>query len=297
QNAGGAEVLRRQSACPFQAFAVKRLGAQPLESAEWGLDPAEKGKVLHRVLERLFSGPIRSHADLVQAIAANQIGALLDGAIQAELANYATNDTWPAAYLEAERRRLHVRITDWLACEAKRFPFTVEACERKLDDVHVGELRMKLRADRVDMLDDGSRVILDYKSGDVSAKKWKGERPDEPQLPLYAAYGNIRNLSGVLLARIRAGNTGFDGRMRDARTQLMPDFSPQSAIVQEPYTEDLRAEWARVLDDLAAQFLRGEAAVDPREPAACKQCDLQSLCRVAELRLIAAAENGEGSDA
>ena len=297
QNAGGAEVLRRQSACPFQAFAVKRLGAQPLESAEWGLDPAEKGKVLHRVLERLFREALRTHPDLVHALEANQIGALLDAAIQAELANYATDDAWPAAYLEAERRRLHVRIADWLAYEARRFPFTVEACERKLDDVHVGELRMKLRADRVDVLDDGSRVILDYKSGDVSAKKWKGERPDEPQLPLYAAYGNIQNLSGVLLARIRAGNTGFDGRMRDARTQLMPDLSPQSTIVQEPYTEELRAEWARILENLAAQFLRGEAAVDPREPAACKQCDLQSLCRVAELRLIAAAENGEGGDA
>lgn len=297
QNAGGADVLRRQSACPFQAFAVKRLAAQPLESAEWGLDPAEKGKVLHRVLERLFGQSIRSHADLLRAQQAHQIETLLDTAIQAELANYATNDSWPAAYLEAERRRLHARITEWLECEAKRVPFTVEDCERKLPDVHVGELRMNLRADRVDLLDDGSRVILDYKSGEVSAKKWKGERPDEPQLPLYAAYGNIENLSGVLLARIRAGNTGFDGRIRDARAQLMPDLSSQTGIVQEPYSEDLRAEWARVLDNLAAQFLRGEAEVDPREPAACKQCDLQSLCRVAELRLIASAENGESGDA
>ncbi|HLJ79564.1 MAG TPA: PD-(D/E)XK nuclease family protein, partial [Acidobacteriaceae bacterium] len=297
QNAGGAGVLRSQSACPFQAFAVRRLGAEPLECAEWGLDPAEKGSVLHKVLERLFREHIHGHTDLVQLLDANRIGTLLDAAIDTELARYTMDDPWPAAYLDAERRRLRVRIVDWLACEAKRFPFTVEECERKLPDVHVGDLRMSLRADRIDMLEDGSRVILDYKSGEVSAAMWKGDRPDEPQLPLYAAFGNVESVSGVLLARIRAGKTGFDGRMRDARAQLVPDLSSQTGIVQEPYTEAMRAEWARVLQNLAAQFLRGEAAVDPREPAVCQQCRLQSLCRVAEIRLIAAAENGDGDDA
>lgn len=297
QSAGGADVLRRQSACPFQAFAVKRFAAEPLECAEWGLDPAEKGKVLHKVLERLFREHIHSHAELVQAIQTHQIATFLDTAIASELASYGTHDCWSAAYLDAERRRLQARIADWLACEAKRFPFTVEECERKLPNVHVGELRMNLRADRIDLLQDGSRVILDYKSGDVCAAMWNGERPDEPQLPLYAAYGNVENLSGVLLARIRAGKTGFDGRIRDARSQLLSDVSPQNAIVQEPYTPVMRSEWARTLESLAAQFLRGDAAVDPREPVVCKQCGLQSLCRVAELRPITGAENGEGGDA
>lgn len=298
QNAGGAHVLRAQSACPFQAFAVKRLAAEPLECAEWGLDPREKGKVLHKVLERLYSGPIRSRAELVEALQTHQAATLVDAAIDAELEKFTTDEPWPAAYLQAERRRLQVRVMDWLAYEAKRFPFTVEACERKLDDVHVGELRMNLRADRIDVLDDGSRVILDYKSGEASAATWKGERPDEPQLPLYAAYGKVENLSGVLLARIRAGKTGFDGRVRNARAQILEDLPWQNGIVQEPYTDAMRAEWARVLEDLAAQFLRGEAAVDPREPAVCKHCGLQSLCRIAELRLIAeGAEDGEGGDA
>lgn len=297
QNAGGAHVLRRQSACPFQAFAVRRLAAEPLECLDWGLDPAEKGKVLHKVLERLFRGSIHSRADLVQALQTNQIEMLVGQAIDMELASYATADPWALAYLDAEQRRLHLRIVDWLRYEAMRVPFTVEECERKLPDVHVGELRMNLRSDRIDVLEDGSRVILDYKSGEVSAAMWKGERPDEPQLPLYAAFGNVENLSGVLLARIRAGKIGFDGRVRDARAQISPDLSSQSGLVQEPYSSAMRDEWARNLENLAAQFLRGEAAVDPREPAVCKQCGLQSLCRIAELRLIASAENGESEDA
>lgn len=296
RTAGGAEVLKRQSACPFQAFAVKRLSAQPLDCPEWGLSPAEKGKLLHNILERLFSGMIRGYAELEQAFATNQVESLIDAAIEPELARYSAADPWRAAYLDAERRRLRARILEWLAYEAKRLPFTVEHCEQKLADVHVGDLRLNLRADRIDVLADGSRVILDYKSGEVSAAGWKGERPDEPQLPLYAAYGGVENLSGVLLAKIRAGETCIDGRIRDARSQLFPDANRQNGIVQEPYTDAMREEWAQVLARLAAQFQAGDAAVDPREPAVCGMCDLHGLCRVAELNLFAPAHNGEAED-
>ena len=296
RTAGGAEVLKRQSACPFQAFGVKRLRAEALDCAEWGLSPGEKGKLLHKILERLFSGMIRSHAELEQAFATNQVGALIDAAIEPELACYSATDPWRVAYLDAERRRLRARMLEWLACEAKRVSFTVEHCEQKLTDVHVGDLRLNLRADRIDLLADGSRVILDYKSGDVSAAGWKGERPDEPQLPLYAAYGGVENLSGVLLAKIRAGETCIDGRIRDARTQLFPDAKSQNTIVQDPYTDAMREEWAQVLARLAAEFQAGEAVVNPREPAVCGLCDLHGLCRVAELKLIAPAHTEEAED-
>ena len=296
RTAGGADVLKRQSACPFQAFAVKRLAAEPLDCAEWGLSPAEKGKLLHKILERLFGGMIRSHADVERALAANQIDALIDAAIEPELQRYTGDGSWRTAYLDAERRRLRARILDWLACEAKRFPFTVEHCEQILPDVHIGDLRLKLRADRIDVLADGSRAILDYKSGEVSASAWKGDRPDEPQLPLYAAYGGVQNLSGVLLAKIRAGETAIDGRIRDARTQLSPDVKSQNAIVQEPYTDEMRDEWAQVLARLAAEFLAGESAVDPRDHKVCGLCELHGLCRVAEIKLVAPARNEEAED-
>ncbi|MGC2162219.1 MAG: hypothetical protein WA634_09945, partial [Silvibacterium sp.] len=42
---GGSEVLKHQAACAFQAFATKRLHAKPLSRNEWGLSPAERGKL------------------------------------------------------------------------------------------------------------------------------------------------------------------------------------------------------------------------------------------------------------
>ncbi|HEX4006148.1 MAG TPA: PD-(D/E)XK nuclease family protein [Acidobacteriaceae bacterium] len=293
RNAGGSDVLRRQSACPFQAFAVKRLAAEPLDEAEWGLDPMEKGKLLHAILERLFTRSLRSHADLVTAVDTNRLGALLEEAIDANLAEFSTTDSWQRSYLAAEKRRLVARLSDWLAYEAQRHPFTVEECEQKLPDVHIGSLRLKLRADRIDRLADGSRLIIDYKTGSASAAKWDSERPDEPQLPLYAAYGNVEELSGVVLAEIHAGKSKFDGRMRDAKGQLLPRLGASTALVRDPYTDAMRDEWARVLRGLAERFLAGEADVDPRDEKVCDQCCLHGLCRVVERNRNAAGDSEE----
>ncbi len=291
QNAGGADVLKRQAACPFQAFAAKRLRASPLEDTERGLSPATQGRLLHEVMQRLFSVsepvPIRTRDDLVTAIVTNTLPGILDAHIDAVFtARFGSSpaDPWQQGCLAAEKRRLLTRIEEWLGIEANRQPFTVEACEQRLDDVHIGDLRLNLRADRIDLLADGSRLLLDYKTGRVSPAAWQGERPSDPQLPLYAAYGNVENLSGILFARIRAGETGFEGRVRDARSQLLADQGTRTVLFTDPYSDSTRDEWARALEKLAEQFLAGQAAVDPR-PHACDQCHFQALCRIAELNL------------
>jgi len=316
QNAGGAGVLKAQAACPFQAFARRRLGAEPLDIAAKGLTPSDKGRLLHEVLQSLFGGRspevsgdgpalpvLRTRDEIVTASATKLLPGILDGHIDEIFRIHfdgTSGDLWQRAYLAAERRRLQARLTEWLACEAGRQPFTVEDCERRLPDVHVGELRLNLRADRVDLLPDGSRLLLDYKTGNnISTAAWKGDRPDDPQLPLYAAYGNVENLSGVLFAKIRAGETGFEGRVRDARAQLSADFGAKQVIVTDPYSDAMRDGWARALENLALEFLQGVATVTPREPQVCKYCALPALCRKAELELVSVGvdDEEEGSDA
>lgn len=301
QNAGGASVLKAQAACPFQAFARRRLGAEPLDAAGKGLTPADKGRLLHEVLQSLFGGiaanavvlpVLRTRDEIVTAMGTNALPGLLDRHIDAVLQiHFDAGDTWQRAYLAAEKRRLQIRLTEWLACEARRQPFAVEASEKTLPDVHIGDLRLRLRADRIDLLPDGSRLLLDYKTGPISSSAWKGDRPDEPQLPLYAAFGNVEDLSGVLFAKIRAGstnnkrNTGFEGRVRDAVGQLSADLGPKQVIVTDPYTDAMRDGWARALENLALEFLEGFATVTPREPQVCTHCALPALCRKAELDL------------
>ena len=54
-------------------------------------------------------------------------------------------------------------IEEWLAYEAQRADFTVEAGEEKLAAT-VGELKLQVRVDRIDAVE-GGRVIIDYKTG------------------------------------------------------------------------------------------------------------------------------------
>jgi ATP-dependent helicase/nuclease subunit B len=304
QTAGGSEVLRSQAACPFQAFAINRLRAESLNSREWGLSAAERGNLLHEVMRRLWSGPapqsLRTHDDLTAAIAQNRLGEILDGhiaAVFAKLLHDSSNDAWMQAYLASEMQRLHARLEEWLQVEAHRRPFSVEACEQKLRNVHVGDLRLNMRADRIDLLTDGSRLLLDYKTGEVSAAAWKGERLEEPQLPLYAVYGNVEHVSGLLFAQIRAGKTRFQGRVRDALTQLDADLKASSGLVKEPYSETMRDDWKNTLLNLAEDFLHGNAVVDPRDSKVCSHCPLPGMCRIAESQLDQSNPEEERDDA
>lgn len=294
REAGGHDTLKMQSACPFRAFAIKRLHAEELEREEWGLDPAERGKALHEVLQSLWS----ELGDLDGLKAAQGNGSLrtrIEAAVRASLDAYRPHaahsefdspaHSWSRAYLRAETERIAELVEEWLEFEAKRYFFRAEKLEEKLA-AQVGALRLRLRADRVDIVcnagGESGRILIDYKTGDVNAGAWDGERPDDPQMPLYAAYGNVEDLRGVLRATVQAGKVKFTGRVAEK-------FAPHpnaAKLEQKPYDAAMQQQWRQTLLALAERFLRGEAQVDPKDyPGTCQHCPLPGLCRVAELSL------------
>jgi probable DNA repair protein len=305
-SAGGADVLKEQAACPFQAFAKRRLATRPLDRTEWGLDAAERGNILHRILEDIWSPEtpeayrMVSLDDLKSAIANDRLDAAIEfhvgNAFRSRMREYA-DDSWAQAYFASEQIRLLSLLRDWLRCESQRQPFIVEAREERLHDVHVGDLRLNLRADRIDVLPDTSHLLIDYKTSEMSISKWQGDRPDEPQLPLYAVYGNVGNVSGLLFGQIRAGKTGMVGRVADAQQQLQANLMASSALMNQPYDDSMRTKWEEALRNLADEFLQGEASVDPKRGSeTCKYCPLPGLCRIAETGQAAGddeAENGQ----
>jgi probable DNA repair protein len=293
QNAGGAEVLRRQAACPFQSFATRRLDARPMDATDWGLEARERGSVVHKILEDLWTG-LKTRDALLEARAEERLHALVEQHVAATLQRYrgrAPKHSWTQAYLDAEQRRIVSLIEEWLDYEAKRADFTVEAGEEKLAAT-VGDLKLQVRVDRIDAVA-GGRVIIDYKTGMLNGVSWDGARPDEPQLPLYAGFGQIDHLKGVLLGRVREDNVKFIGRVEDART-VMPG---ETKLTRPPYSADMLRGWQAVLGDLGQQFLRGEAQVDPKQyPKTCKFCDLPGLCRIAESDRADAGDEADEND-
>ena len=192
QAIGGTGLFKDQAACPFRAFARHRLGARSLAEPEIGLNPMERGQLVHDCLQ-LFWEKISTHKELIEltggalALHINQCAARVIKRFQAKRPFTAT-----ARFMLIEQNRLQTMMHEWLSLERQRQPFTVLEREQK-HFCSIEGLMIQTRMDRVDQLPDGSLIVIDYKTGKVALASWMDERPDEPQLPLYAvtAEGNI----------------------------------------------------------------------------------------------------------
>jgi probable DNA repair protein len=103
-DAGGAEILRRQAACPFQSFATRRLGARPMDATDWGLEPRERGSVVHRILESLWI-ELRTRGALIAARQEARLHAIVEQHVRAALEKFrerTLQHSWSQAYLDAE---------------------------------------------------------------------------------------------------------------------------------------------------------------------------------------------------
>jgi RecB family exonuclease len=204
-----------------------------------------------------------------------------------------TVDRMPRLYLELEATRLQRLVTEWLAYEATRIPFIVAETE-SARTVHIGDLELDLRLDRIDQLSDGSMLVIDYKTGNVTCKAWELPRPDDVQLPVYAGFALNQRLGGLVFAKIRVGDFEFAGRVTDANATLISDLKRTDALVKRPLTIEQLAEWKSSIEQLAHDFIAGRAEVDPREyPVTCERCGLHALCRIHENRSQSELEDEE----
>lgn len=295
---GGSDILKLQAACGFRAFAEKRLRSTAPESREPGMDAAERGNIVHVALEHLWRD-LHTQARL-RALTSQQRHAALTVATDKSLARFqsAVESSWDAAYLDLQRERLHRLLSAWLEFELTRSPFEVTLQEKKEEDVAIGPLLISLRVDRIDRIfsEDGEalgEVILDYKTGQATPAAWKGDRPDEPQLPLYAALREPGTVAGIAFASLRPG-TDMGMRGLEVSDGILPKAS------KHPFAtlEDQIADWRRVLTNLATDFADGDARVSPKDyPATCKLCRQRILCRLDPITLAERAEESEDADA
>lgn len=304
QASGGTGLFKDQAACPFRAFAKHRLGAKSLAEPDLGLNPMERGQLVHDCLQ-LFWEKISTHKELIKltdgalALYINECAAKVIKRFQAQRPFTATE-----RFMLIEQGRLQVMMHEWLSLERQRQPFTVIEREQKHFCTIEG-LKIQTRLDRVDQLPDGRLIVIDYKTGNVSLASWMDERPDEPQLPLYAvsAEGNI---AAVVFGQIKRGemkfvgladDTGSDKISEDDGTPLLPDVKTLSKSRYSksfPTWQALFEFWSQNLTTLAHNFREGYATVDPHKANTCDYCDLGTLCRINEL--TQSAGNNAGNE-
>ena len=190
-------------------------------------------------------------------------------------------NTFTERFTNLEISRLQRLLREWLEQERLRSAFTVKACEQE-HEFNVENIEVRTRIDRIDELADGGQVIVDYKTGQANVNDWFDERPDDPQLPLYAVSSDT-DIAAITFARIKRGDMAYFGLAKEddvlpgtrayAESRYAKEFESWSALF---------ASWQSVLSKLALAFREGDALVNPKDANACRYCDLHSFCRIYE---------------
>jgi probable DNA repair protein len=285
----GVATLRSQSRCAFRAFAETRLKAERLEFPVPGFNERERGELVHESLERIWS-ELGGSAGLAAILGRpDELERLMTQSVRRAIAARSAKRDPGAIWRDREEERLMRLIRRWLELESERDAFEVERLEEGAEIARHAGLDFSVRIDRIDRLPDGARLLIDYKTGAASAD-WRGDRPDNPQLPIYALL-HRESLIAVAYGRINAAGCGFFSESE--RNSVFPR-KRASALEGMASFAQLLDLWSGRIERLAREFREGRAAVDPL-PTACRSCHLQGLCRVPST-LDAAETPGEPAE-
>jgi len=277
---GGSSLLEYQSQCPFRAFARHRLRVEPLGAFSVAASAADRGSLLHAALFALWGELCDSNAliSLSEIQQEQTVGRAVDAAISS--VPYLRRRQLGRSYWLLERQRLTSLLAQWLAVERQRSAFSVVQREQDIS-LELAQLHIKLRVDRIDQLPDGSRMIIDYKSGNCTVQDWLGDRPSRPQLLLYGC-AEPGAAAALAFAQVQPRDCRYVGLGRIAPasgiTTDIPRVTKSRMNAQDWPT--LNERWLEILERLAKAFVAGEAQVDPITSTTCDWCGLQSLCRV-----------------
>jgi RecB family exonuclease len=258
--------------CPFRFFAqhVLRLEEEPED--EEVMDPRRQGQFVHGVFEEFFrrwdasgrAGITPANIDAARELFAETVDRQLAPFSAAEaglertrlLGSSAAAGLGDAVFrMEAERP---VRVVERQLERSFTAPLTIVVASGSRT------VQVKGKADRLDLLEDGSFRLIDYKLG------WPPNRARALQLPIYSlcAEAELTGYRGRRWVLGEAAYLAFKGPKR-----VIPLFS--SAQDRTKVLGDAQQRLADTLDAIG----RGEFPPSPDDVYRCETCAFSTVCR------------------
>ncbi len=285
---GGTALIQMQAVCPRGAYASYRLGAQTVEQNEPGLDAAERGSVVHKALELMWE--TLQTSERLKKTDENALLSLMEKCAQTASNRYRVQSNCGDRFFERLHRWLVATLEEWFRLEKQRSaPFCVLSVEEKTRLV-LSDLPLDFKIDRIDQLDSGELILIDYKTGSQNfIKAWAEERISAPQLPLYALSQHNQGhvVHAVMFAQVRLGDCAYLGlaaetgfglpeakQIKVKPLEQVKDFNEQF----EDWNQCL-THWRYALENIAEEFMFGDARVAPGNDSVCVNCPTPAICR------------------
>lgn len=277
-------VLALQAACPFRAFATRRLGATRPRPLRPGLLPEARVELVRMALEHMWHR-IESFEVLQAALEGEHLEVQIWEVADTVLAVFERKlpVRLSRRYRALEHARLVRLLLQWLRVEAARAPFTVARTDVH-DGVELAGVSFRAHVDRVDQVHGRGSAVIDYDTAPFDPDAWLGSRPDSPPLLLYSL-ATAEEPVAMLVGCVSDERMSLGGVQHDEDVVQGLTTYEHSELAQRAGRDwaTLRLDWRSTLQALAGEFVGGDATVTPKYGArTCTTCELASLCRIGE---------------
>lgn len=262
----GSQVLKLYSQCHCMGFLQKRLHINRWQPEPIGFSASDIGTVTHAALARWFHPQqTPNYEDVSQWVT-----------------RYVAHSDWPWQPTALQQSTLSDHVSDtvvrWLEHSLvlhQDEPHFGTKAEVKIQ-YPLGPVSMQLRADRIDYIGNEQRIV-DYKTSMATRVMWDSSRMQDPQLPLYALFSDA--VTAVTFGSLHPQQWGYNG-VSAQKEALKGLISVDSWHKNEDITWTLQLrQWRRQLVTVAEQYAQGDAALNPKAPQVCQQCQLENVCR------------------
>jgi len=280
----GYRVLQNQAACSFKSFVAHRLHVNDYKISTIDYDSRERGILIHKALQ-LFWGKHKTRSVLKNLITSNMLKGELQTKVKEAIRGVNMQVIGQHHFMTMEQERTVDLLLNWMDQEILRPDFEVKHIEKN-ELIVIGNLRLNLRIDRIDITSEGEQILIDYKTGSTNTNTWFMERIQDPQLPLYTIKSSP---TAIAFAHISKGSLKWKSIWNPIISNPFPEKSKVKIplnIEEEigwPNWSSLLKFWEIKLKELADNFMEGQIVTNPiNQDETCRNCNYAMLCRIGE---------------